>query len=312
MADGDAETTPYEWFLYLCRRLVQWAAFGVGGCGTLLIFWFHWGNAYAEYGVKWYDELTAGCCTSPFPSGKPTKNIDNTKFTGTGDFPKRVCPDTNDGWKASGSTYGATIGLLGKPPAAKSYCERDTTTWCKVGCTQEDKADKAICQNSLPARWNGGFDCGPLSDNNKDWRKIFTFKPNDFLDMFTPVTLGAIELIQHLGPTYANAMISGTWIVRAIWLFALSLFAQFGYAGDLGVLCGYIVDFCVVLPCVALAILDHESDEAGNSVTTADVLPTLKWLLELCGLDGLCPGLATVKAAQITKDTAPTDEQASA
>lgn len=97
-------------------------------------------------------------------------------------------------------------------------------------------------------------------------------------------------------------------IVRSLWLFLVSLFGQFGYAGDLGVLFGYFLIIAGVLPCVALAILDHEADENGQSITTADVLPAIKWLLELCGLDGLCPGLATVKSSEIVKPDVQADE----
>jgi len=310
MADDGGETTPYEWFLYFCRRLVQWAAFWVGGVGTLLIFWFHWGNAYEEYGVKWYDETTKGKC------GVQT----NSCGDGSGVSTHAVCmtyaaafTNNRNPTQISGKT--PPVEYDTKTPQTQNsatktpggYCNKDQTTWCRVACTDAD------CRASSPAKENGGWNCGPLSDNNQDWRKIFTFKPNDFLDMFTPIALGAVEFLQHLSPDYQKDMISGTWVVRAIWLFALSLFGQFGYAGDLGVLCGYIVDFAVVLPCVALAILDHQSDEEGRSVTTADVIPTLKWTLELCGLDALCPGLTSVKGREVaTKDAAPSEEQASA
>jgi len=290
MADDGGETTPYEWFLYVCRRLVHWGSFVVVGVFTLIIFWFHWGNAYSDYGVKWYDVDTAGLCGT---GGATTYAavICPTQFTAN-----TVAAQTTAGKCTPGDNFKVPTSpyVLGAP-AGTTYCNKDTTTWCLVKATPAERSEN-------PAKDNGGWNCGPLSDNNKDWRRLFSFAPKVFIDMFTPVVFGAIETIQHFGPTYSNAMISGTWIVRAIWLFTLSLFAQFGYAGDFGVLCGYIVDFGVVLPCIALAILDHESDEAGLSVTTADVLPTLKWLLELCGLDGLCPGLTNVKAREITKD----------
>lgn len=55
--DGDVtDVGAYAWFLWFCRGLVQWAAFAIGGVGTLLIFWFHWLNAADTYGVKVWDE----------------------------------------------------------------------------------------------------------------------------------------------------------------------------------------------------------------------------------------------------------------
>lgn len=295
MGSGDPEEEAdgaYNWILYMVRRLVQWASFWVGGVGTLLIFWFHWGNAYKEYGVKWYDAATAGAC---YKAAATTAKPQALVMVGCMLTPTKVC--TYADVMCPTASVVATTGICNSqtPPASELYCAKDTTTWCRVKCVGSCKVKEE------PQSKNGLWDCGALSDNNKDWRKIFTFKPNDFLDMFTPIALGGVEFLQHLGKDYISGTISGTWVVRALWLFALSLFGQFGYAGDLGVLCGYIMDFAVVLPCVALAIFDHQMDKAtGFNLTTAQLLPTLKWVLELCGAEGLCPGLATVQAQEAT------------
>merc|ERR1712096_556866 len=118
--------------------------------------------------------------------------------------------------------------------------------------------------------------------------------------MGTPFCFGMIELLQHLSPQYQNVTIAGTWVARAIWFFVMSLFGQFGYAGDLGLGVGYYTDFGICLPCILLAVLDHESvlwsdNKTQVNMTTAEALPMLDKALGLCGLNALCPGLTAVQ-----------------
>lgn len=136
-------------------------------------------------------------------------------------------------------------------------------------------------------------------DTNSEWRLVFSLRPEIFVDLFTPLVFGGFECLQHLSPQYMNATIAGTWLVRAVWFFVMSLFAQFGYGGNLGVLVGYYTDFGIVIPCLALAVLDHTCDEVTqNNFTTAKVLPLINDMLDLCGLNKLCPGLAAVQRQQ--------------
>lgn len=141
---------------------------------------------------------------------------------------------------------------------------------------------------------------GTTLDTNVAWRSIFSLRPVVFVDVFTPFCFGGIELLQHLSPQYQNVTIAGTWVARAIWFFVMSLFGQFGYGGNLGVGVGYFTDFGICLPCILLAVLDHESvlwsdNKTQVNMTTAEALPMLDKALGLCGLNALCPGLTAVQ-----------------
>lgn len=140
-------------------------------------------------------------------------------------------------------------------------------------------------------------ECNWLSDNNGEWRELFTLRPEHFLDMYTPAALGALEFMQHLGKNYNWAAITDTWVLRCIWLLFLALFAQFGYAGNLGATCGYAM-IVVEAACVVLAIFDNRTDEDGVSATTADILPALRYIAEVAGLIDYCPGLKTIKGSR--------------
>lgn len=149
------------------------------------------------------------------------------------------------------------------------------------------------------------------TDTNAGWRTIFSLRPEVFVDKFTPLCFGLIEVLQHLSPQYQNTSIAGTWVVRAIWFFVMSLFGMFGYAGNLGVYCGYFTDFGLCAPCIALAILDHESVPGGKdgqqqvNQTTAEALPMIDAALSLCGLNVLCPGLTAVQKKHSLKPEQP-------
>lgn len=155
------------------------------------------------------------------------------------------------------------------------------------------------------AETSGSF-LGTTTDTNVEWRLIFSLRPEIFVDLFTPLVFGLAEALQHLSPQYMNKSIAGTWVVRAIWFFIMSLFAQFGYGGNLGVLVGYYTDFGLCLPCLALAFLDHECDEVTNyNFTTAKALPLLDQSLGMCGLNALCPGLTAVQRQQSVQPAQP-------
>jgi len=155
------------------------------------------------------------------------------------------------------------------------------------------------------AKTSGTF-LGTTKDTNVGWRQIFSLRPEYFVDLWTPLVFGMAETLQHLSPQYMNKSIAGTWVVRAIWFFIMSLFGQFGYAGNLGVICGYFSDFGICAPCLLLAVLDHECDEVTNmNFTTAKALPLLDQALSLCGLNALCPGLGAVQRQQSVQPAQP-------
>lgn len=186
--------------------------------------------------------------------------------------------------------------------------------WIAAGTSIGEKKTKSCEDVPLAVDSDGnrvtGFstlDCnGESLQPGTAWRLYFSLRPRIFVDNFTPLIFGGIETLQHLSPQYRNESISGSWVVRAIWLFTMSLFGQFGYGGNLGVLVGYFTDFGIVLPMIALAVLDNAVDEETNQqFTTAKALPLLDSLLGICGLNALCPGLTSTQRQMSIKPGAP-------
>lgn len=176
--------------------------------------------------------------------------------------------------------------------------------WIHWGNAVDDYGVKWSTDDDVCTKIMEAADACPdaFDDVNIQWRSIFSLMPTVFVDMYTPLVFGGIEAIQHLSPQYFIPAISGSWIMRGIWFFVMSLFGQFGYAGNLGVYVGYFVDFGVCIPILILAFLDHEHDKrTGHSFTTAKVLPLLDEVLSFAGLNWLCPGLATTQRRQSVK-----------
>merc|ERR1711964_888266 len=79
-----------------------------------------------------------------------------------------------------------------------------------------------------------------MGDNcNRVWRDTFTFRPQQFLDLWTPFFFGTFLALQHLSPDLRSSMISGNWTKMALYHVIMALWGCFGYAGNLGIVIGF-------------------------------------------------------------------------
>lgn len=129
--------------------------------------------------------------------------------------------------------------------------------------------------NAAGVTYGGGVSCigpylrfGSLDDiNAPGWRKTFTLKPDDFVDLWTPLVVGAIQVVQHINNDMKIKMFSGNWLKVIIWNVIWALWGQFGYAGSIGVITGFITT-CAFLPfALVLMFIDTEKDENGENET---------------------------------------------
>jgi len=83
----------------------------------------------------------------------------------------------------------------------------------------------------------------PVSDYNKLWRTIFTFNigfndsgPVGFIDVWTPFVFAMLGLLVHFG--FEIKIISESWMQVFFFYLASAMFAQYGYAGNMGIFWG--------------------------------------------------------------------------
>jgi len=124
------------------------------------------------------------------------------------------------------------------------------TDWCK-----DDQHENYNCiGDSLVWKKSGNG----VEDTNEKWRETFTFRPNKFVDTWTPFFYGFAAFLQNFS-SMKNDTLVGSWArCLAFYLFG-SFWAVFGYAGNWGVFWGFAitVGLCPVL--LLLSIIDKEN-----------------------------------------------------
>lgn len=129
--------------------------------------------------------------------------------------------------------------------------------------------------NAVGVSSTGGVSCigpylrfGTLDDINEGgWRKTFTLKPDDFVDLWTPLVFGAVQVVQHINNDMKIDMLSGNWLKVILFNVICALWGQFGYAGSIGVITGFITT-CAFLPfALVLMFIDNEKDEQNRNET---------------------------------------------
>ncbi|KAL8273402.1 hypothetical protein Esti_002647 [Eimeria stiedai] len=78
-----------------------------------------------------------------------------------------------------------------------------------------------------------------LSDVNETrWRQaLFSFTPDVFVDLWTPFVFGAVSVSAHFN-NFDLHMVTGDFFRFFLWNLVMALFANMGYAGGLGIICG--------------------------------------------------------------------------
>ncbi|KAL8430056.1 hypothetical protein ACSSS7_006186 [Eimeria intestinalis] len=94
-----------------------------------------------------------------------------------------------------------------------------------------------------------------LSDVNQTrWRQaLFSFTPEVFVDVWTPFLFGAVSVAAHFNK-FDVPWVTGDFFRFFFWNLGMALFANLGYAGGLGIICGsftlLVAFFALVCLCV--------------------------------------------------------------
>eukprot|EP01055_Gregarina_sp_Pseudo9_P000229 Gregarina_sp_Pseudo_9__228@NODE_1148_length_1837_cov_198_471079_g1074_i0_p3_GENE_NODE_1148_length_1837_cov_198_471079_g1074_i0NODE_1148_length_1837_cov_198_471079_g1074_i0_p3_ORF_typecomplete_len160_score11_81DUF4818/PF16089_5/4_8e03DUF4818/PF16089_5/0_17DUF4818/PF16089_5/4_4e03_NODE_1148_length_1837_cov_198_471079_g1074_i011091588 len=86
----------------------------------------------------------------------------------------------------------------------------------------------------------------PGSDFIKDvqastWRyPLFTFRPDDFFDIWTPFVFGVVGVMAHIKQFPNICKITKNFLRYFVFLFVVALFANLGYNGGLGIIFGAV------------------------------------------------------------------------
>ncbi|GMH91892.1 hypothetical protein TrVE_jg12291 [Triparma verrucosa] len=78
--------------------------------------------------------------------------------------------------------------------------------------------------------------------NGQYWRTVFSFNTSVFFDLWTPIFLGLASLHMHIPALMdsSSAYEKDQWQFNCIFFIITALFGSFGYAGNLGVLGGFV------------------------------------------------------------------------
>jgi len=97
-------------------------------------------------------------------------------------------------------------------------------------------------------------------DWNHKWRTVFTVKPEEFVDLWTPLVFALAAIYTHWSHDTKIAMISGSWVRVFIFHLCMALFCHFGYAGNFGVFLGFWNTIAFLPFVLVIAGLDSKSD----------------------------------------------------
>jgi len=166
--------------------------------------------------------------------------------------------------------FSLVVGIMQMITGITAIVENWKADWCELvklrNIANPDFAD-AGCVGPLLV-WNEGK-MGFTADNNGppgfsllgdpvNWRGFFTFEPDSFLEVWTPVVFGILSVSLHFGHTRWDA-ISGNWLIFMAYQLVQALFGSIGYSGNLGVITGFM-GFLACLLCVIAAWVDPMAD----------------------------------------------------
>jgi len=128
--------------------------------------------------------------------------------------------------------------------------------------------------------------CGLFEEDcNREWRTVFTLRPEVLLDLWTPTIFGLLGLSIHCTafqpcPLVAK-LLPMTYIQYAFLMTVTALFANFGYLGKagiiVGILCLIAALFCIVVRLLGDVFIKFISlgwSSGSSSSTTPQVTQT--------------------------------------
>ncbi|KAK3249230.1 hypothetical protein CYMTET_41334 [Cymbomonas tetramitiformis] len=98
---------------------------------------------------------------------------------------------------------------------------------------------------------------GSFQSQGRFWRDIFTLRPEKFVDVWSPMFFGILALFQHISPLKWGAL-SGTWMHVCVYHVFISFFGVFGYAGNFGIITGFL---CVFNAFIAMCLQFYAPEE---------------------------------------------------
>ncbi|KAJ9453367.1 hypothetical protein DIPPA_21158 [Diplonema papillatum] len=116
------------------------------------------------------------------------------------------------------------------------YILHDSDDWCTdVAGSNYDCIGSALAWSKA-----SGFDVF-RSEVNQPWREnLFSFSPDLLIDVWTAVFLGLFTLVGFFTQTLRIPSLANSWLATTLWLIVCMLWGQFAYAGDFGVISGFI------------------------------------------------------------------------
>lgn len=110
------------------------------------------------------------------------------------------------------------------------------------------------CSNDC-LNWDDNFS---TNDINSNFRSIFSLSPSFFLKNFTPLIFGFISFLLNFD--YFNKYsLTTTWLKNSLWFLFLSIFCNFGYSGNYGILNGFFCSFISLLSIILFFLNNNES-----------------------------------------------------
>lgn len=242
-----------RWFF---RNITRWLSFFVAS-GQMTIWFFH------------------------FFSGDNIDRLQGICRVSTAGYPELEVTDTNGQTVKVADESAKPFTCLGPSlawlyPDSERYNEIDTYT--TTGNVQK-KYGFATSPGKLPCGGAANFD--KLRGNwftsdscNRVWRQTFTFRPQEFMDLWTPFFFGVVLLLQHLSPDLRTSWISGNWTKMAVYHTMMALWGCFGYGGNLGI----IVGFSAVCAAAMQALLGLMHEGFQTPLTVIDLRDVLSFI----------------------------------
>eukprot|EP01059_Diplonema_ambulator_P019092 TRINITY_DN3188_c0_g1_i1.p1 TRINITY_DN3188_c0_g1~~TRINITY_DN3188_c0_g1_i1.p1 ORF type:complete len:194 (+),score=37.28 TRINITY_DN3188_c0_g1_i1:42-584(+) len=139
----------------------------------------------------------------------------------------------------------------------------DSENWCPGSSLPPNYDTNTIECIGPSLAWSTAGNTDSVRSNlNQDWRlMMFSLQPSIVVDIWTPTVLGIFTLAGFFTKGLRINTIAQSWLAATLWLIVCMLWGQFAYAGNFGIVSGFITS---VICCITLACHFLEPDEAPS------------------------------------------------
>lgn len=138
-----------------------------------------------------------------------------------------------------------SIGFNPKFNKKQLACIGPQIRWVRGDSTEFDFTSNVNGQPSL------------LAYERSSWRGVFSLQPKVFIDLWTPLVFGVISVFLHMGQTRSDK-IADNWVRFSLWFVLQALWGSFGYAGNMGIITGFLGVAVSFFALLALCIAPNE------------------------------------------------------